>query len=301
MAESISTVDITGEQQKFPDFIGSFMPDKVPVVPDDFFYDEPVHKLINNIDNETNATVRATINIVKQEIIDDFIYRDIMLANYPNYRKLNLLLGGLTDIINYKDFINIEDNNIYNYREEFNNRINEALSKITTYPNPTSIAGDPTTDAPEGPLTDIKLTEELQLMIGKSEEIISLFKLFYNDTDFKTTIYDLVLTNQFILGGDNDVLKKLAALSDVGKTTTVEQAILTNINKTLGGGEEVSETTGAPTTVVTTGAPPLTAPVTPENPFAIPGLFARGGSTKNKTYKRTIKRSKRSKSKRRSQ
>ena len=185
MAASVTMVDISeDEQSKFPDFISSFMPDAVPKVPDDFFYDGSIQQLINTTNNEANAMNSASINIISPELIDEFITSDIVLAAYPNLREINLLLAGLYDITLITSLNNIDtiddDNNINYIKDRFQEIIDVAREKVTGInDNVASASGKVTGNNTVN--KDIVLDDELTYMINKAKEIISIFKTLYND------------------------------------------------------------------------------------------------------------------------
>ncbi len=323
---TVEKTPITADIEKYPEFIKDFLPDAIPQVTAKFFDDNPIQEMIDDSINQAEVVQVTNQYLVQKNDIDIYISRDITLAKYPNYRKLNLILAGLKDLSYYPKIVNL-DMDIANNMSEFEKLVRNALSNLTGISNEATISTDTAT-----PLIDITLTGTyLADGVLKCEEAIASFKVSYDDTEYKTYIYDAVKMKQTESETNSDFVKKVAALSDYNKQSEEEKVILEDL---LGNAEEEEEeddgpvATGAPPLTgvppvaprteppVATGAPPLTgvppvaprteppvviptAPLRTEDPFALPGL-RRGGSKKRKTYKRTVKRAKRSKSKRRS-
>ncbi len=271
---TVEKTPITADIEKYPEFIKDFLPDAIPQVTAKFFDDNPIQEMIDDSINQAEVVQVTNQYLVQKNDIDIYISRDITLAKYPNYRKLNLILAGLKDLSYYPKIVNL-DMDIANNMSEFEKLVRNALSNLTGISNEATISTDTT-----APLTDITLTGTyLADGVTKCEEAIASFKVSYDDTEYKTYIYDAVKMKQTESETNSEFVEKVAALSDYNKQSDPEKDIMTVATSDL------------PVALV---ADP--EPVLPTGP----GGRTEGGSKKRKTYKRTVKRSKHSKSKRRS-
>ncbi len=315
---TISKTPISQDKiDEFPDFISAFMPDSVPDVPAKFFDDNTIEEMIDYNINQAELIETTSQNLNQKNYIDSFISRDVILAPYQNYRKLNLILAGLQDLYNYKKIVDF-DMDIANNMSYFEELVGNAVSKITGIPNKVMIENEENEESEE--LTDITIEgTDLEYSVARCEEAIANFKLLYDDTNNKTYIYDAVKMKQIESDANRDFFEKVAKLSGFNKQSDEEKEILEDLLDNAEEDDNAPVATGAPPLtgvppvaprtepptaprteprIVTPTAPPRTEPPVAD-PFALPGL-RRGGSKKRKTYKRTVKRAKRSKSKRRS-
>jgi hypothetical protein len=300
---TISAIPITDEEKnKFAqyDFISAFMPDSVPVVPPKFFDDNTIEEMIDYNMNQTELIQVTIQNLDIKNDIDNAISRDITLSPYPGYRKLNLIWAGLQDLNNYKNVVDV-DMEIANNMTYIEELVRDALSEITGIQHE---AEDEEEEEEAAELTDITIAgTDLEYSVAKCEEAIANFKLLYDDTDYKTYIYDAVKMKQIESEASRELLDKVAKLSNYNKPSVEEKRILDVLAEqqivaegaAVEGEEDEEENVEEPPA---TGRIPDPEPLIPEVPPV--GFTAEGGSKKRKTYKRTVKRSKRSKSKRRS-
>jgi hypothetical protein len=313
---TVETTPITADIEKYPEFIKDFLPDAVPQVTAKFFNDNSIEEMIDDSINQAEVIQVTNQYLVQKNDIDIYISRDVTLARYPNYRKLNLILAGLKDLSYYTKMVNL-DMEVENYMSEFEQLVRDALSNLTGIPNEATINSDMTEE-----LTDITLTGTyLENGVAKCEEAIASFKVSYDDTEYKTYIYDAVKMKQTESETNIEFVEKVAALSDYNKPSNDEKTIMTGLGSILAGptaaadaGMPIIEARAIldpeaapigtanslpPDEGIAASPPPLAVPPVAD-PFNLPGLGRRGGAKKRKTYKRTVKRAKRSKSKRRS-
>lgn len=318
---AVTETPITDEQKdKFPDFISSFMPDTVPVITPNFFEDNDIEAMIETNINQADIIKTTERDINQKNSINDFISRDIILAKYPNYRRINLVWAGLDDLNNYKNSIEI-DEDYFKDVLTLEELVRDALTKITGIPHDVNV--DNQSISKDGSIQDIELeTMGLSYMLERNEENISMFKLIYDDTDYKTYIYDAVKMNQSIVNQNEALLNKISDLSGYNIQNADEEKLMTEIETQFNDLINQEGSTVARPSVAGATAPTVPAPLATPAPAIAPAATATtpsnnntnintftnvwgnepgfGGSKKRKTYKRTLKRAKRSKSKRRS-